>query len=494
MILNRHSAFLAFTLLLFSATRLGAQENIVDADQPVPDEVVVPVSEQDLEASSDEAPVMDDEALMVTEFVRFKELVENGAYDEADTVAKRIIELAIKTKGAQSTDMAKALTNLAIVQHRTQQYDAAVQNYQSAIEIIEDAEDRLNEQLVNPLKGLAAAQLENGRPDLASSTYRRAVHVTHVNEGPHNLEQIDLLENLAEVHLRMGDLDAAKQVQDTIYAINIRAYDVDSLELVPALMRRAKWQHRAGFVYDERATYRRAIRIIEEQQGQDSLALVEPLVLLGRSFFFPDTSGATSYQPSGLASGEVYFKRALRIAAESPDSTWKTVADATLALGDYYMYGNNPQRARQVYRGAWDLLSESAGQEDKLAVRRSELEETVILKQLPFPEFVGETNPVGVQDADNPVLQGTVTMSYGISTRGRVKDLKLIETEPPEFTGMQQLVLRELRRRIFRPRFENGDPVDTPAQVLVHTFYYRQSDLDQRREAAAAVADEEEDS
>ena len=217
MIFNRHSAFLALTLLLISANRLGAQENAVDADQPVPDEVVVPVSEQDLEASLDEAPIMDDEALMVAEFERFKELVQGGAYDEADTVAKRIIELAIKTKGARSTDMAKALTNLAIVQHRTQQYDAAVQNYQSAIEIIEDAEDRLNEQLVNPLKGLAAAQLESGRPDLASTTYRRAVHVTHVNEGPHNLDQIDLLENLAEVHLRMGDLEAAKQVQDTIY-------------------------------------------------------------------------------------------------------------------------------------------------------------------------------------------------------------------------------------------------------------------------------------
>ena len=48
-------------LLLLSATRLGAQENAVGTDQPVPDEVIVPVSEQDLEASSDEAPVMDDE-------------------------------------------------------------------------------------------------------------------------------------------------------------------------------------------------------------------------------------------------------------------------------------------------------------------------------------------------------------------------------------------------------------------------------------------------
>jgi tetratricopeptide (TPR) repeat protein len=456
-----------------------------------PDGTYVPVSDEDLEADARDAePVEDDFELLAAEFSRFKELMDNRAYDEADSVAKRIIELAIKTKGADSTEMARALTNLAIVQHQTGEYDAARQNYTSAIEIIEDVEDRLNEALVNPLKGLAAAQLESGRPDLASTTYRRAVHVTHVNEGPHNLAQIDLLESLAEVQLRMGDIQSAKEMQDTIYALNVRKYHTDTLGLIPSLMRRAEWQHRAGLIFDERATYRRAIRIIEERLGRDDIALVEPLLMLGRSFFYIDMSGATSMNQATMSTGEIYFKRALRIAAESPDSTWRAIADATLALGDFYMHEGSPQRARPVYRNAWDLLSEPDQSGNKLEKRRTELEHAVALKQTPLPPFIGESNTMGAEDPGNPLFEGRVTMSYSISARGRVADLKLVEAEPAEFEGMRKTVQQELRRRVFRPGFKDGEPVTIPDQVFTHTFYYRQSDLDAARETSPADVDD----
>ena len=101
---------------------------------------------------------------------------------------------------------------------------------------------------------------------------------------------------LRRLFVRMGDLESAKEAQDTIYAINVRKYELDTPALVPALLRRAEWQHKSGFIYDERATYRRAIRIIEKHNGKDSLKLVEPLILLGRSYFYLDASGQTSFQ------------------------------------------------------------------------------------------------------------------------------------------------------------------------------------------------------
>jgi hypothetical protein len=55
---------------------------------------------------------------------------------------------------------------------------------------------------------------------------------------------------------------------------------------------------------------------------------------------------------------------------------------------------------------------------------------------------------------------------------------------------MEGEVVRELRRRIYRPRFVDGDPVDTEGQALTHRFFYLQSDLDQRL-AAANGGDEE---
>ena len=163
-------------LLLMSMALASAQDTEValtdEATAPadfVQKSQIVPVSEEDIDEGNDDytVPVVSDDDLLDAEFELFKDLMDENVYDEADTVAKRVVELSIKTHGPQSNQFAKALTNLAIVQFRTEQFDASVQNFESAIEIIEDNEDRLNIQLINPLKGLGAAQLESGRPDLA---------------------------------------------------------------------------------------------------------------------------------------------------------------------------------------------------------------------------------------------------------------------------------------------------------------------------------------
>ena len=197
----KYSTTLAFALVLAGAPGLWAQEadpvappDLPDNPTPadfVPNSQIVPVAEEGLDEGADldggtnvGVPEDSEEQLILREFELFKQLVADGVFDEADTVAKRLVELTLRTKGPQSNDFAKALTNLAIVQFQTKEYDAAKQNFESAIEIIEDNEDRLNAQLINPLKGLGAAQLESGRPDQASATFRRAVHVSHVNDGP----------------------------------------------------------------------------------------------------------------------------------------------------------------------------------------------------------------------------------------------------------------------------------------------------------------------
>jgi tetratricopeptide (TPR) repeat protein len=495
MMMLNYSKILALFLLLAGSAALRAQEvetEIPDTESQdeLPDDFVqkgqiVPVAEEGIDEGEEyTVPEATTEDQLASEFALFKQLMNDNVYDEADTVAKRVVELAIRTNGPRSNEFAKALTNLAIVQFQTEQFTAAQQNFEAAIEIIEDNEDRLNAQLVNPLKGLGASQLESGRPDLATKTFRRAVHVTHVNEGPHNLDQVELLESIAETFVRMGDVDQAKDAQDTIFALNIHAYELDTPELVPSLLRRAEWQHRSGFIYDERASLRRAIRIIEEHSGKGSLDLVEPLIRLGRSYFYLDSSGAQFSRDSGLSSGEIYFRRAARIASEHPETNWQVVTQATLALGDYYMYNNNPQRGRQAYSDVWEFLSED---DSRLEVRREQLESVVPLKQNKLPLYVSNAEEDSELEGEQPLLQGSISISYRVTTKGRASDIKLIEAQPPEFTKMLSNMHREVRRRIYRPRLEDGAVVSTPDLILVHEFFYRQSDLDAARAAAEAT-------
>ena len=471
-----------------------AQDTIDDNPMAPPGDQIVPVADEAVDDAAlaleeQSVPEITDEELLILQFERYKELLENGVMDEADSVAKRVIELAIRVTGPRSEDTAKALTNLGIVQHHNQQFDLAQQNFQTAVDIIEDNEDRLNDQLINPLKGLGAAQLEGGRPDLATGTFQRAVHVTHVNEGPHNLDQVTILESLAEANLRMGSMDTAKQIQDTIYAITLRYHSGNAVSLVPALMRRAAWQHRAGFIYDERTTYRRIIRIIEEGIGKDSLELVDPLTRLGQSFFYVDTSGTQTYQQTTLTTGEIYFKRAVRISEEHPDSDWQRVAGTTLALGDYYMYQGSEQRARKVYRDVWELLSDG---DERLDFRREALEELATLRERPIPQYVSGASEDGSPILDDSIMQGRIAVTYVISSRGRATNIKIVEADPPDFTEMLRNVQRALRTRIYRPQFDETGPVASPEQVLTHRFYYRQADLDDIRDTTTTAEENEE--
>ncbi len=459
-----------FAFLLLAAAAPAFGQNSQDDEPAGPLEQTVPVAEEEASASDGPLPLTEEQILR--EFDIFQRYLADKNYDEADVSAKRIVEMAIRFYGPQTHETAKALNNLAIVQHQNQQYDAAIQNFSAAIETLEILEDRLNDSLVNPLKGLGAAQLSQGRPDLASRSFQRATHITHVNEGPHNIEQVEILESLAEATVRMGELEEARNVLDRIHMLNVRHFKGDALGLLPSLMRRGEWQHRAGYYNDERATYRRAIRIIETTVGKNDPRLITPLVKLGESYYFYDTYTAGPGVVSGGGTGETYFKRAVRIAENTEELPWLELANTRLALADYFAYKEAHNRARKIYLQVWNSLS---GNEDRLEMRRELLEGPITLLQDALPTYAG--GPSSAASDPSNFLTGTIRVDYTVSTRGRVRNIRT-EASPQEFTDMQRMVHREVRRRMFRPMLENGVPVESGNQVFVHEFFYRQEQLD----------------
>ena len=179
-------------------------------------------------------------------FIAYREAIFDKMFEEADTLGKQIVELSIGVNGLDSRRTATALTNLALAQHGLEQYTAAILNYTAAIGIIERVEDRLNAALINPLRGLGAAQFASDRPDEAEKTFDRAIHISHVNDGPHNLEQIESLMSLSEILLAVDQTKAAVNIQKRIFYLQARNIEPDSLEFIPALQTRARWQRRFG--------------------------------------------------------------------------------------------------------------------------------------------------------------------------------------------------------------------------------------------------------
>lgn len=471
---------------VFTTTPTLAQlsENDTDAS---PADQVVPVADDEsaapdvVDAAPDDARSLNEK--LSDEFDRYRQLIADGVLDEADTSAKRIVEMVIRLHGPESLEASKALNNLALVQSRNGQYDAAIQNFESAVEIIETVEDRLNDKLVNPLTGLGGAQLKNGRPDLAAETFNRARHITHVNEGPHNLQQVEILEALAQATLMTGDSKGARELLDRMYALNVRHFAGDELALIPSLMRRAGWQHAAQYYNDERATYRRIIRIVEEKLGKDDPQLILPLSKLGESFYFIDLSQSDAQQRSMVSTGEIYFKRALRIAEATPNIDWQEMAGVKLALADHYLYSQSLNRARSLYKEVWEFLSED---DERLQMRKEVLEQPVVLVHDEIPEYAFSGGDATTAKQD--LLTGTIRVDYTVSVRGRVRNIRT-EAIPPEFTDMQRMVHREIRRRVFRPQMIDAEARDSDNLVFEHKFFYRQSDLDKLTQSNQQAAE-----
>ena len=409
-------------------------------------------------------------------YALYREAMDNKTFLEADSLAKRVVELSIKVNGLDSMDSARAITNLGIVQHANEDYESAILNFQASIGIIERVDNRLSSALINPLQGLAASEAATGNPELARQTYRRAVHVSHVNEGPHNHEQIRTLQSIAELSIAMGDFEGATDIQENIYAIQARNIDPLSLEILPALENKANWQHRLQSYQGERLTWRRMINVIEHNKGKDSLDLIDPLTNLGKSYLFVTPAGY-DYQPDvSSSSGETYLRRANRIADSNPDSDWKIVEDTLLSLGDYYILSGRPNRASKVYGEAWSLLSEDNDQE-RLKSRWDHMEQVNVLQKVVPPKYYNSERTDTGRPPPESFETGSMTFSFTVGPNGRVTELTNLETDPSELKEFSNVVARTLRRLMYRPRIADGELVATQDVIYTHEFYYRPADL-----------------
>ena len=423
-------------------------------------------------------------------FVLFRESLANKAYLEADTLAKRIVELSINLNGLDSQDTAKAITNLGIAQHHNQDYESAMLNFATSIGIIERIDNRLSAELINPLQGLAATQAATGRPDLAKKSYQRAVHVSHVNEGPHNRDQVETLEAMAALQISMGDIDDAVKIQQNIYALESRKIDPLSLDIIPALENQAKWQHRLQLYQNERATWRRIINVIEKHEGRESLALLSPLTSLGKSYLFINQQQYYYQQDVSSSSGEAYLRRANRIADINPNSDWMVLEGTLLSLGDYYILSGRPNRAAKTYQEIWTLLSEDNDPE-RMQLRWKHLEQVNALQKTFPPKYYNSPQQEAGRPPPENFKTGTMTFSFGVAANGRITNLVNLETEPKELGDFSKVVSRSMRRMIYRPRNKEGKLAATAGVIYTHDFFYRPSDLPSRQPARPAPVVEE---
>lgn len=406
----------------------------------------------------------------------YENALASGLYEEAEVAAKVRLDQAVRAGKAKELSTAELLSDLADIQRLSENYDAALQNYQLAIDIVEGKRDMLNLALVDPVLGIGKTYLESGRADLALSHLNRALHVRSVNEGPHTIEQAEALQLLARAYLQMEEFDDAAEAADRLYLIYQRNYPQDSTQLVPALVRKGRIQGLAGDRRGERSTYNEAVRMATRNDGELSEYLISPYIGLGQSHqseYFEKLVIAENEEELPeerlLGNAETNLKKALEISQSEDISDWHLRVDALLAMADFQTLNELHILARVLYSESWLILSESLEGRER---RRIELEVPVPLLRPPIDLSLGLPYEARTNPSDFDLKTGFITAQFTITRRGRLTDFGLLEMYPKRIQAVEAEIKRGLIEYVYRPRFNGGFAADTPNELIRFQFPY----------------------
>lgn len=354
--------------------------------------------------------------------------------------------------------------------------------YQFYITDLESRQGAYAPGLSEQLMGLGRSYHEQGLFEEAIKVLKRAVHVSRINNGLNDAAQIPLLEQLIQSLIAKGDYDTADERQYYLYRLQRRLYSASDPQMSAAMMRRARWEQQAYAlsVGDESFSrlltmwqlYSRVVTNIAQTEGNNSVLLLEPLNgMVETQYLIAAYDGESK---SGIQFGEVgsgnpdvarfdlvqinNYKQGQAVlgairdvlrANESPQSSKST--EALIDLGDWIQWHGNLRAAEEVYREAWAELSLLDAAEDLLNYHFGS------------PQLIPGLSSAH-RDLEPPAsISGYAELSYAVNKRGRVYDLELVSNQPGEATpdAEPNTLMRRLQRKLFRPRYENGEPIET---------------------------------
>ncbi len=383
------------------------------------------------------------------------ELVDQERYEEAVPVAERMVELTEDELGV-SLELGVALSNLAILQRRLELYEPSEGNFLRAIDVIREVDGIYSEAAIIPLVGLGVNYQARGDYFEAVTSYEEARTVSRRAYGLLNEQQIEILDHLSSTMIDMENYVEAHEHQLAALHLMERVYGVDTIEVLPAIFKFARWLRSSYRFQEERNQYTRAMNIIRDHAGDTDLSLVTPLRETGNSFRIQKL-------PEGR--GLTVLRRALEIAESQPQPDNLIIAQILVDIGDWSVAFSKVGPTGDEYRRAWQLLGELA---DGDTLREEWFDE---------PSYVLRESPSnrGLSSRDDPgALPGHVLIAFDVTENGRTTNVIVVESVPP---GLKDdATARAIGRSRFRPRMVDGELVGARRLARNFTFHYQPGD------------------
>lgn len=402
----------------------------------------------------------------------FRELFDARRYEEALPVADRLVAMTIEQYGENDRALANPLTNRGTVYYRMKNYEAARKDYERSLQILEATGGSTDRQLLRPLHGLGAAHFAAGEYVDAATALKRAVDLSRNLDGLFNVGQLQILDPLISSYIALNLVADAEKEQQYALRVAETAYGKSDVRMLKPLDRYGRWLEQIGRYTTARLMHARALTIAEKSGGRGTLLAVNPLLGIARSYRLEFVNGAeevpTSPDPFGASDMPISSdgsrmnpdgERALRLALNAVEGA-STVdhgkrGEVLVELGDWYLSAGAVSKGIEAYREAWKSLSEANAIEL--------LQRPRLLSYRPPPSS-SRRSRLGPDESEERYVE----LRYSVTRDGRTSNVEVVSADASD--SAQRAVVSAMKKARFSPRFQNGEPVDTPNMTWRETI------------------------
>lgn len=331
----------------------------------------------------------------------------------------------------------------------TDAYDALTRDLLLRISLIEMEEGSVSRALVMPLFELGKLYVSSDQCRNAIPILQRAILLSQRLDGLMSPQQLSLHAPLLECFVTLDLIRELTRSLEQMLLINESTYGKDDVRMLPALAQAAQWYEQAGLYDNARQLYSRSMKTARKAGGEQDERLVDPLRGMSQTFRL-EAQYAESTRSSALnAAGERTLERAAAIVRANPDADPKRRIDTLLELGDWYQMSGAIRDALKIYKEV--VLIANAGGESAEALMGE-------------PEPILYRAQIGVAlrrpPPDRAKLEHYwVDFDFTVTRRGEVTEVVVTDATAPK--DLQVSLAENLKRTHYRPRFVEGEPVET---------------------------------
>jgi tetratricopeptide (TPR) repeat protein len=284
---------------------------------------------------------------------QINQLIEQGKYQEAISIAERAVEVAKRVRGLEHPETATNLNNLGELYRAMHEYTKAEPLLQEALRIRQKIFGPEHPYTAQSLNNLAELYKDMGEYGKAEPLYQEALRICQKVLGPENPDTASSLNNLAELYWRMGGYAKAELLFQEALRIRQKILGSEHPDTATSLNNLAVVYWTMGEYAKAEPLYQEALRICQKVLGPEHPNTATSLDSL-----------AVLYQYMGeYAKAEPLYQEALRIRQKVLGPERPETATSLNNLGELYQAMGEDAKAEPLLKEALRTWQKILGSE-----------------------------------------------------------------------------------------------------------------------------------